>query len=64
MSNNQFNLNTLKGRMAEQLHKWETECRDYNEMLKELANQQISFDLDDGVNVNYEKFKGIVADIK
>lgn len=64
MSNSQFNLNTLKGRMAEQLQKWETECCDYNEMLKELANQQISFDLDDGVNVNYEKFKGIVADIK
>jgi hypothetical protein len=35
--------------VLEQLQKWETECRDYNKMLKEPANQQISFDLDDGI---------------
>ena len=34
-----------------------------NEVLKELANQQISFDLDDGVSVNYAKFEGAVATI-
>ena len=33
------------------------------EVLKELANQQISFDLDDGVSVNYAKFEGAVATI-
>lgn len=45
----------------EMLQNWELECRNYNEILKELANQQIAFDLDDGVSVNYEKFKGAVA---
>ena len=40
---------------------WELECRDYNEVLKELANQQIEFDLDDGVDANYAKFEGAVA---
>ncbi|MDM1514645.1 hypothetical protein HX055_18180, partial [Myroides odoratimimus] len=47
----------------EQLRNWELECRDYNEVLKTLANQQIEFDLDDGVSVNYEKFAGAVAKI-
>ena len=40
---------------------WELECRDYNEVLKELANQQIEFDLDDGVDANYAKFEGAIA---
>jgi len=26
-----------------------------------MADQQIEIDLDDGVKVNYEKFKGLVA---
>ena len=47
----------------EMLQNWELECRNYNEILKELANQQIVFDLDDGVSVNYEKFTGAVAEI-
>ena len=47
----------------EQLRNWEIECHDYNEVLKALANQQIEFDLDDGVSVNYAKFAGAVAKI-
>ena len=46
----------------EQLRNQELECRDYNEVLKELALQQIEFDLDDGVDVN-AKFEGAVAKI-
>lgn len=45
------------------LYNWQIECRDYNEVLKELANQQIEFDLDDGVDVNIAKFEGAVAKI-
>ena len=40
------------------------ECEEYDLHLKAMADQQIEFDLDDGVSVNYEKFKPVVADIK
>jgi len=33
----------------------------YDERLHHMADQQIEIDLDDGVKVNYEKFKGLVA---
>ena len=32
------------------------ECLDYEERLHHAAKQQIAFDLDDGVRVNYAKF--------
>ncbi|WP_028665037.1 BREX-1 system adenine-specific DNA-methyltransferase PglX [Runella zeae] len=40
------------------------ECETYDLHLKTIADAQISFDLDDGVSVNYEKFKAVVAGIK
>jgi type II restriction/modification system DNA methylase subunit YeeA len=40
------------------------ECRDYDLLLKDMADRQIDFDLDDGVVVNYAKFDGVVALIK
>lgn len=40
------------------------ECRAYDLLLKDVADQQIEFDLDDGVVVNYAKFAGVVAPIK
>jgi len=58
---NEESLNKEELKQLEKLQSWELECRDYNEVLKELANQQIEFDLDDGVTVNYEKFEGAVA---
>ncbi|MEX0980665.1 MAG: BREX-1 system adenine-specific DNA-methyltransferase PglX [Bacteroidales bacterium] len=58
---NEENLSRQEQKRLEQLQNWELECRDYNEVLKELANQQIEFDLDDGVAVNYAKFEGAVA---
>jgi len=61
LRDNEENLNKEELKQLEQLQNWELECRDYNEVLKELANQQIEFDLDDGVTVNYEKFEGAVA---
>jgi N-6 DNA Methylase len=33
----------------------------YDEKLHHMADQQIEIDLDDGVKVNYEQFKGLVA---
>jgi len=40
------------------------ECETYDMELKNVADQQISFDLDDGVTVNYKKFETVVAKIK
>lgn len=37
------------------------ELKVYDELLHHMADMQIEIDLDDGVNVNYEKFKGLVA---
>lgn len=63
LSDNEENLSKQEIKRLEQLRNWELECRDYNEVLKELANQQIEFDLDDGVDANYAKFEGAVAKI-
>lgn len=41
-----------------------TELKPYEEKIEHLANQRISIDLDDGVKVNYEKFKDVLAKIK
>lgn len=40
------------------------ECVRYELLLKDCADRQIEFDLDDGVTVNHELFKGVVATIK
>jgi type II restriction/modification system DNA methylase subunit YeeA len=39
------------------------ELKGYDELLHHMADMQIEIDLDDGVAVNYEKFKGLVAKI-
>ncbi|MGN8842997.1 BREX-1 system adenine-specific DNA-methyltransferase PglX [Niallia sp. HCP3S3_B10] len=39
------------------------ELKEYDELLHHMADMQIEIDLDDGVKVNYEKFKGLVAKI-
>lgn len=61
LRSNELNLSKQELKRLETLMQWQLECRDYNEVLKELANQQIEFDLDDGVDVNYAKFHGAVA---
>src|SRR5690554_462739 len=63
LEENELTLSRDELKKLEKLRNWEIECRDYNEVLKELANQQIEFDLDDGVDVNYAKFEGAVAKI-
>jgi hypothetical protein len=61
LRSNELNLSKQELKRLETLMQWQLECRDYNEVLKELANQQIEFDLDDGVDLNYAKFNGAVA---
>lgn len=45
------------------LEKKIVELQKYDEVLHHMADMQIEIDLDDGVKVNYEKFKGLVAKI-
>lgn len=40
------------------------EIKEYDEKIAHIANQRISIDLDDGVKINYEKFKDILGKIK
>lgn len=40
------------------------EIKEYDEKIAHIANQRISIDLDDGIKVNYEKFKDILAKIR
>ena len=49
-------LNTLKSQ--------NDEIHEYEEKIHHLADQMISIDLDDGVKVNYAKFKDVLAKIK
>lgn len=40
------------------------DCREYEKTLFKIATQKISIDLDDGVKVNYQKFKEVLIPIK
>ena len=40
------------------------ELKEYERTLYELAMQKIEIDLDDGVKVNYQKFKSVLVPIK
>ena len=63
LTENEGDPSRQEQKRLEELQNWEIECRDFNELLKEPANQQIEFDLDDGVDVNSAKFEGAVANI-
>lgn len=64
MHANEANLTKQEFKAYENLAKQISELKEYEQKLKEVANQQITFDLDDGVSVNYAKFEGVVALIK
>lgn len=40
------------------------EIKDFDEVLHHMADKQIEIDLDEGVAVNYMKFKELLVDIK
>ena len=63
LKENEGSLSKQETRQLEMLLNWEVECRSYSDILKELANKQVEFDLDDGVSENYPKFEGAVAKI-
>jgi hypothetical protein len=61
------NASSLSNTEAKQLDKLRadlTECEQYDMVLKNIADQQIQVDLDDGVTKNYELFETVVAKIK
>lgn len=58
------NLSREEAKRLDALPKLIVELKDYNERLKQHADQQIAIDLDEGVTQNYAKFKDILALIK
>lgn len=61
---NTASLSGQDARRLDQLRKDLNECQEYDLLLKDKADRQIEFDLDDGVVANYKLFKEVVAEIK
>lgn len=57
-------LTTAERKKLEKLRKEHEECIEYHERLHAKADEQIGFDLDDGVVVNYAKFGDVLAKLK
>ena len=57
-------LNTAERNRLKKLRNDLAECEEYNDRLQLVADHRISFDLDDGVVVNYAKFGDVMAKIK
>ena len=64
LEGNASNLNTQEAKRLDTLRVDLIECETYDMELKNVADQQISFDLDDGVKENYKLFESVVAKIK
>ena len=64
MQANDANLTAQERRELDKIGKQIDECREYHDRLHEVSDQQIAFDLDDGVVVNYAKFGNVLAKIK
>ena len=58
------NASKAELKTLEKLRKDEVECREYELVLKDVADQQIAFHLDDGVTENHKLFGEVVAKIK
>jgi type II restriction/modification system DNA methylase subunit YeeA len=61
---NASSLSTAEAKQLDKLRSDLSECEQYDMALKNVADQQIKFDLDDGVAKNYELFETVVAKIK
>ena len=64
MEANAANLNARERKELDNICKQIEECREYHDRLHVIADEQIAFDLDDGVVVNYAKFGDTLAKIK
>lgn len=61
---NAANLTGRERKEMDNIGKQITECREYHDRLHVVADQQIAFDLDDGVVVNYAKFGDVLMKLK
>ena len=61
---NAANLTNIERKQLDSITKQITECREYHDRLHVVADQQIAFDLDDGVVVSYAKFGDVLSKIK
>lgn len=61
---NAANLTSRERKEMDNIGKQITECREYHDRLHVVADQQIGFDLDDGVVVNYAKFGDVLMKLK
>ena len=64
MEANAANLNARERKELDNISKQIQECREYHDRLHVIADEQIAFNLDDGVVVNYAKFGDVLAKIK
>ena len=64
MESNAENLNARERKELDNIGKQIQECREYHDRLHVIADEQITFDLDDGVVVNYAKFGDVLSKIK
>lgn len=64
MEANAANLSTAERKKLDSIRKQIDECREYHDRLHVIADEQIAFDLDDGVVVNYAKFGDVLAKLK
>ena len=64
MEANAANLNARERKRLDSITRQIAECREYHDRLHTVADEQIAFDLDDGVVVNYGKFGDVLRSIK
>ena len=64
MEANAANLNARERKELDSIVKQIEECREYHDRLHVVADEQIGFDLDDGVVVNYAKFGDVLSKLK
>ena len=64
MEENAANLSTAERKKLDSIRKQIDECREYHDRLHVVADEQIDFDLDDGVVVNYAKFGDVLSKLK
>lgn len=64
MEANAANLNARERKRLDSIGRQIAECREYHDRLHTVADEQIAFDLDDGVVVNYGKFGDVLMKLK
>ena len=63
LTQNESSLSSKELKTLDNYRKDLIECREYDLILKDMADKQVAFDLDDGVTENYKLFEGVVSKI-